>query len=179
MSEILGEGQDNFDFTVQTSLTNVNYKCNNAVFANRWSLVSVTWNGIVGAGAAVTGYVNGAPCANGSLNSSSGTAGDDSSYHADIGTVSGTHSQYFDGSIDDVRVYNRVLSAAEVKQLYQQGNGGVTIGSTIASGPGSLNQGLVGYWTFNNQDMNWATGKAYDRSGQGNNGNFVNLSTTT
>ncbi|MBU6232466.1 hypothetical protein KGP36_07570, partial [Patescibacteria group bacterium] len=85
----------------------------------------------------------------------------------------------FIGALDDGRIYNRVLSASEIKQLYQQGNGGVTIGSTVASGPGSLNQGLVGYWTFNNQDMNWATGKAYDRSGQGNNGNFVNLSTTT
>jgi Concanavalin A-like lectin/glucanases superfamily len=33
----------------------------------------------------------------------------------------GNANQYFNGLIDDVRVYNRVLSDAEVKQLYNAG----------------------------------------------------------
>lgn len=36
-----------------------------------------------------------------------------------IGTA-GT-SQYFDGTIDDVRIYDRALSAQEVAQLYAMG----------------------------------------------------------
>ena len=31
-------------------------------------------------------------------------------------------AQIWDGDIDDVRVYNRVLSAAEIKALYNLGN---------------------------------------------------------
>jgi hypothetical protein len=30
-------------------------------------------------------------------------------------------NNYFNGAMDDVRVYNKTLSAAEVKQLYQLG----------------------------------------------------------
>jgi len=33
----------------------------------------------------------------------------------------GFGGQYFSGTIDDVRIYNRALSAAEVKQLYKLG----------------------------------------------------------
>jgi hypothetical protein len=36
-----------------------------------------------------------------------------------VGTYGG--SRFFTGSIDDVRIYSRVLSAAEVKQLYMVG----------------------------------------------------------
>src|ERR1700730_5417461 len=43
----------------------------------------------------------------------------------------------------------------------------------------SLTDGLVGYWTFNGPDLNWFTGTALDRSGQGNNGNLIAFSTTT
>lgn len=42
-----------------------------------------------------------------------------------------------------------------------------------------LTNGLVGLWSFNGGDMNWASGIAYDRSGQGNNGTITNMSTST
>jgi hypothetical protein len=35
--------------------------------------------------------------------------------------ISQGYPSYFSGSIDDVRVYNRALSASEVKQLYNMG----------------------------------------------------------
>ena len=38
------------------------------------------------------------------------------------GANSTTCDSYFNGTIDDVRVYNRALSAAEVKQLYHMGH---------------------------------------------------------
>lgn len=68
----------------------------------------------------------------------------------------------FSGSIDDVRIYNRALSLTEIQQLYAMG------GSKIASSPPSVQNGLVGWWTFDGKDVN-AT-KVLDKSGQGNNG---------
>jgi type VI protein secretion system component Hcp len=35
--------------------------------------------------------------------------------------IGGRTSEYFNGKIDDVRIYDRALSAAEVEQLYQAG----------------------------------------------------------
>jgi hypothetical protein len=45
--------------------------------------------------------------------------------------LAGTYSQYFSGRVDDIRVYNRTLSAAEVANIYNN------------SAPSS---GLVGWW---------------------------------
>jgi hypothetical protein len=36
-------------------------------------------------------------------------------------TIGGGGNNYFNGKIDDVRIYNRVLSASEVKSLYISG----------------------------------------------------------
>jgi hypothetical protein len=100
-----------------------------------------------------------------------------------IGIYSSSGSgEWWNGSLDDVRIYNRALSAAEVKQLYLAGQ--VTLqsdqsGATRGCAIGSLNCGLVGYWTFNNQDMNWKTGQAADSSGKGNTGQLIGMSTTT
>lgn len=67
---------------------------------------------------------------------------------------------YFIGSIDDVRVYNRTLSADEVGQLYR------------LTTPTGVDTSLKGYWSFNGQDISGTT--AYDRSGAGNNGTLTN-----
>ncbi|MDP3999488.1 MAG: LamG domain-containing protein [bacterium] len=42
-----------------------------------------------------------------------------------------------------------------------------------------VSSGLVGYWTFDGKDINWATGVVSDVSGQGNNGNQIKMSTST
>jgi hypothetical protein len=74
----------------------------------------------------------------------------------------------FLGTIDDVRTYNRVLSADEIKRLYNMG-GTFYINSSQKH---VLTDGLVGYWSFDAKDMAGVT--AYDRSGQGNNGTLTN-----
>jgi hypothetical protein len=38
-----------------------------------------------------------------------------------LGSSPATFGDYMDGSIDDVRIYNRALSAQEVQQLYSMG----------------------------------------------------------
>ncbi len=58
-------------------------------------------------------YLDGAP--NGSASQTSGAANSANLY---IGKDNGTTQFYFDGSIDDTRLYNRALSASEVKTLY-------------------------------------------------------------
>ncbi|OHA36110.1 MAG: hypothetical protein A3H57_03190 [Candidatus Taylorbacteria bacterium RIFCSPLOWO2_02_FULL_43_11] len=77
--------------------------------------------------------------------------------------MSSNGSQYFFlGSLDDVRIYNRALSATEVYNLYKSGE---TIVNKIQ--PVRLNQGLVGYWSF---DGNTLYNNVADLSGSGNHG---------
>ncbi len=80
--------------------------------------------------------------------------------------IAGTIRRYFTGTIDDVRVYNRALGAAEVQALYKSG-----LAKLNASHNNQLTNGLVGLWSFDGADMSGTT--AYDRSGSGNNGTLV------
>lgn len=70
--------------------------------------------------------------------------------------------QYFAGSIDDVRIYNRALSASEVLALYK------TTGNITKQ---ASENGLVGYWKFDEG----ATNKADDSSGNGNRGTLTSM----
>ena len=77
----------------------------------------------------------------------------------------------FDGSLDDVRIYNRTLSASEVKQLYLQGSSlkqNITPRKGTNTGTYSLDSGLVGHWTFDGKDTAWNSNTTQDKSGQGN-----------
>ena len=88
--------------------------------------------------------------------------------------IGNTNNYFFNGKIDDVRIYNRALSAQEVAQLYALGNVNAAHSSTV-----TLSTGLVGYWTFDGGAMNWKTNTVADSSGQGNTGSLVSLGTTT
>jgi len=63
-------------------------------------------------------------------------------------------AEYFNGSIDDVRIYNRALSSNEVTELY-------AIESTPPPPPSFITNGLVAYYPLN--------GNANDASGYSNN----------
>jgi hypothetical protein len=83
-------------------------------------------------------------------------------------------ARYWSGKMDEVRIYNRILSASEISTLYTQG--AITINSSQNT---KLTNGLIGLWSFNGADMNWTSasaGTAYDRSGQQNHGTLVNMS---
>lgn len=76
----------------------------------------------------------------------------------------------FKGLMDDTRIYNRVLSAAEIQAMYKQGS------ATIATSyENRLTDGLVGLWTFNGKDISGST--VLDKSGQGNNGTITGATT--
>ena len=78
-----------------------------------------------------------------------------------------TAGDYFDGKIDDVRLYSRALSAAEIKKLYLMGGGKVAKTPTL-----TLTSGLVGWWTFDGAELTSVT--STDKSGNGNNGTRYN-----
>jgi hypothetical protein len=82
-------------------------------------------------------------------------------------------NDYFSGSLDEVRVYNRVLSATEAKQLYNT-TAGAKINAPVA-GP-NLTSGLVGWWTFDGNNM---LSNVKDSSGQGNNGFMSGFTSTS
>ena len=89
-----------------------------------------------------------------------------------IGANGSDLSQLFNGYLDDVRSYGRALSAAEVWQLYNSGRNKIQTSQAASVSPSNrtnpLANGLVGYWTFDGPDISGII--AYDRSGQGNNG---------
>ena len=139
----------------------------------QWTHFAVTRNG-----ATVNIYKNGVALT--PVNSNFGTPGASvtidtiGSYETGAPTMHQTR-----GKIDDVRIYNRELSASEVLQLY---NFGATKFNTAASNfttGSTLTNGLVGYWTFDGSAVNWTTGIVADSSGSGNNGTIVAMSTTS
>lgn len=68
---------------------------------------------------------------------------------------------FLNGIVDEVRVYNRVLSSTEVSYNYNNGEGRYTPYST---------NGLVGWWHLDEGEGT----TAYDSSGNGNDGTLIN-----
>lgn len=70
----------------------------------------------------------------------------------------------FNGPIDDVRIYNRALSAAEALNLYNVGKAKVSASATktkVNMSPTTLlTDGLVGYWTFDGATTTWSSATA-------------------
>jgi hypothetical protein len=100
------------------------------------------------------------------LQGTAGTAANETATNAQIGTFNEGTSDYFDGTIDDVHIYNRALSADEIKRLYKIG--GTFKANTTLDGP---QNGLVGWWTFDGKHM--SGNRAFDASGQGNYGTLT------
>lgn len=92
-----------------------------------------------------------------------------------FGARAGT-SQFFNGRLDDVRVYNRALTATEVSHLYSAGTGSTAGVSSTVSTSGSSGQsfgsGLAGYWTMDGKDTTITT--IVDRTGSGNTATLSN-----
>jgi len=92
-----------------------------------------------------------------------------------LGDLLSCSTCFWDGKIDDVRLYNRVLSAAEIKQSYTAGAVKQNSSAAMQLSSSPLSNGLVDYWTFDGPDI---TDKVYDKIG-GDNGYVVNDATTT
>lgn len=72
----------------------------------------------------------------------------------------GASNAHLDGAVDEVRLYNRVLTPQEVKRLYEIGEA-IKINTTNSAG--SLADGLVGHWSFDGPEA--SQGYVLDESG--------------
>ena len=131
-----------------------------------WHHIAITWDGGINYSGVIF-YVDGSAIGTntGGSSNGSGTRGDDSGQPLTLGGyLTQTTNYHLNGSLDDVRIYNRILTPSEVTQVYKAGQ------VQLASTPKKNASGLVGWWTFDGKDVNWTTGTALDRSGLGNNG---------
>jgi hypothetical protein len=148
---------------------------------NKWVHIMVTWDGSANSASGVHIYKNGSEISYSSqVNGSSSYLSDaaDNLNIGDGGLISGRQSN---GIFDDVRIYNRVLSARELSQIYNSGASSKQSASmpAIATSTCSygLSCGLVGYWTFDGKDV--VNGVVRDNSGNSGRGNLINISTST
>lgn len=91
-----------------------------------------------------------------------------------IGYMNGGNARFFDGKIDDVRIYKRTLSPEEISALARLNQ---TAGAKAQTGV--VPNGLVGYWSFGGEYMNWNNNRALDASPSRNDGTITNMSTST
>jgi hypothetical protein len=140
-------------------VTGINY------FDNKWHLITGTCDGTTQAI-----YMDGSL-----VGSQAGCGMQDGNQDLHIGYESaGFGGEPFSGTIDDVRIYNRALRPGEISQLYHLGQANIGQSNTVA-----VSNGLVGYWTMDGGDTDWTHGQEQDRSGNGNTGSLIGMSTTT
>ncbi|HVV39412.1 MAG TPA: LamG domain-containing protein [Candidatus Paceibacterota bacterium] len=120
---------------------------------NAWTHVVMTWS-LSGSVYTITLYINGVQY--GSPTTYTDTGGSTSYGNFAFGTAGEAVNNNYSGKIDDVRVFNRTLTATEVKSLY----------STQATVRAPNNLGLAGYWPFDEG----SGAIAGDMSGNRNNG---------
>lgn len=148
-----------------------------SLVTNAWRHVCVTRN----AAGSTNFYINSS--LSGSADQSSGTP-ISSAFNTYAGSFLGA-SNFFTGSIDDVRIYNRILSTTEIRQLYSMGAATKQSVSPIVTNTNclvGLSCGLVGYWTFDGKDTPWTSATAattLDKSGNGNTGTLGNMAQAT
>ncbi|MDO8668626.1 MAG: LamG domain-containing protein [bacterium] len=167
------------DFDGATNL--IKYSSTNSIVTNKWQFWVVTWDGSTSA-ANVHIYKNGIEDTGGTGNSDgAGARVTDSGRDLYISNWAG-FTNSIDGLIDDVRIYNRVLSATEITQLYNIGAATKVAASPRATSGIGLNAGLVGYWTFDGKDTPWTSATAattLDKSGNGNTGTLTSMARAT
>jgi hypothetical protein len=150
--------------------------------AGSWQHYVVTWNGS-NLSSGVHIYKNGAETAYATLqDGTAGTPQTDAAIATQFARGTGFGSSLYEGALDDMRIYNRVMTPAEVKMLYLEGqtiHAPTQTGIATTSPTNVMTYGLVGYWPMNNQDISWTTGKVFDRSGNSNSGSIVGMSTTS
>ncbi len=165
---ILGNNQTIFRLSAPNTLTfssdggaTIANSASAAFATSTWVFVAVTRT----SSGTANLYVNGA--LSGTANQSSGTPANGG--YVVMG-ASPTGGNPFNGSLDDVRVYNRVLTAAEIAVL---GQAGTILNASLAS---SIKSGLVGYWTFDGKNM---YNNVADSSGNNNTGYWLVGATST
>ncbi len=162
-------GQVVYDFTVSSVQKNVTTTL--AINDNKWHYVLAVRDD---SAKTMTIYIDGAVRTSGSYTGTPDTGAQNARIGISPYTGQGAGGSYpFLGSIDDVRIYNRALSAAEVSNLYKSGIAQVNSTQT------SVTSGLAGWFTMDGADTAWTSpsaATAADKSGTGNAMTLTNMS---
>lgn len=105
-------------------------------------------------------YIDGIQRDSGDFSGGTYIAMENTAQTVSIGRISSGINAYFDGSIDDVRIYNKALSQAEIAEIY-----GIQAPSYINVTAPSTTEGLIRHYTFDGKDSNTSTGVFSDRKG--------------
>ncbi|MCA9362130.1 LamG domain-containing protein, partial [Candidatus Kaiserbacteria bacterium] len=143
------------------------------IYTNEWCHVAVTWDGSA-SGASIDFYKDGTQLSETPITSGTGDKNFNDSTDLYLGSSNVATNRY-NGLVDDFRIYNRVLSQAEIEQIYQMGEGTKFATTPTHSSDDPLNNGLVGHWTFDGPDVDWgsSTAEIRDKSGNENHGNAL------
>ncbi len=99
-----------------------------------------------------------------------------------IGRDAGAASSYFNGTMDEVRIYPYTRSAAQVAADYNARSNGEGVsqqqGNNTQNMPAALSNGLQAYWKMDEASWNGTSNEVIDSSGSGNNGTSANGATT-
>ena len=124
-----GDGQDGWNFYLEGNRINYYNLQGDAqgpagpvLPMNTWTHVCVTWDGTEVTGGNPTGgvkrYMNGAEYSPGEPAFSIAGALNDAAFSLTIGAAVDGTEEFFNGLLDELRIYNRVLSPAEITELY-------------------------------------------------------------
>ncbi|MHC5060349.1 MAG: LamG-like jellyroll fold domain-containing protein [Planctomycetota bacterium] len=136
----LGASADrNMVFTSDRWATRGFWRTNNGTIqAGQWYHVAVTYDYSSTANNPVF-YIDGVSVNVNELETPSGSKGSDTS-ELRLGTQGPPYSQHLDGIVDDMRIYNRVLSGAEIAELAAGGG----FGGSVSGGAGYVSQADAG-----------------------------------
>ena len=137
-----------------SSVTETNFFSNNT-----WKYICASYDGT---NAKIFG--NGAEVESGAMTWDTTLSGT-----AYIGVDIGAASNFWNGVVDDVRVYNYALSITDISSLYSKTGGNkLAIKSTVSN---KNTSGLIGHWTFDGLDISGTT--VLDKSGFGRDGTIT------
>ena len=160
-------GGTDFKFAYDEHITSYTAVHSSSIYSiNNWHHVVLT----IGSDRAGVLYVNGSSALtfSGALNSGGLDMFSIAVDYDTSGGTAGNKSQYFDGKIDEVAVWNEELSAEDVTALYNSGNG---LKASANSGNYDNSGDLIGYWKFNEGTGSTLT----DSTSNSNNGTLTNM----
>jgi hypothetical protein len=140
----------------------------NGQLENEWQHIVFTYDGSKNANG-VNGYINGVLRSK-NINTNTLTGIVSTTTNAQISGRGGS-SQIFNGSIDEVGVWNRAITSAEITELYNAGAGKQYVAPVVSL----ITTGLVMNLDASNALSYTGTGTSWtDLSGGGNNGTLLN-----
>ncbi|OGF25318.1 hypothetical protein A2303_00095 [Candidatus Falkowbacteria bacterium RIFOXYB2_FULL_47_14] len=155
-----------------------------------WQNVILTWDGGKDASEDVKIYVNGKEVEYQLQQDATGDFSTDAGHFMYLGSQDGS-GYYFDGSMDEVKIWNYALSEEEIKSVYNQNSSLVVNSQSRADNNGTTTTGAATEYCvpgdtalcdepvleLKMDEMSGVT--AYDTSGNGNNGVLTWMSTNT